>query len=98
MSIAYDRLRDEALVSTAWLAANLDRPGQRVVDMRKGDGYDAAHVPGAVSHGGSPFLRENSNVITPASFAALMVRLGIDQHTDIIAYDDGNGLFAARLW
>lgn len=98
MSAEHEKRRDEALVSVAWLADNLARPGQRIVDMRKGDGYDAAHIPGAVSHGGSPFLRENGDVVSSATFANLMAKLGIDPHTDVIAYDDGNGLFAARLW
>jgi thiosulfate/3-mercaptopyruvate sulfurtransferase len=54
--------RDAVLVSTDWLAANLDTPGLRVVDIRgkvlppgsqprylpKREDYEAAHVPGAV--------------------------------------------------
>ncbi len=55
-------LPDGAVVSTEWLAAHLDSPGIRVVDVRgkvlppghsprylpKRDDYDAGHVPGAV--------------------------------------------------
>ncbi|HEY5242414.1 MAG TPA: sulfurtransferase [Polyangiaceae bacterium] len=55
-------LPDGAVVSTEWLAAHLDRPGLRVIDVRgkvlppghsprylpKRDDYDAGHVPGAV--------------------------------------------------
>jgi thiosulfate/3-mercaptopyruvate sulfurtransferase len=54
--------RDSVLVSTDWLAANLDASGLRVVDIRgkvlppgskprylpKREEYDAGHVPGAV--------------------------------------------------
>ncbi len=55
-------LPDGAVVSTEWLAAHLDRPGIRVIDVRgkvlppghsprylpKRDDYDAGHVPGAL--------------------------------------------------
>jgi thiosulfate/3-mercaptopyruvate sulfurtransferase len=98
MAEQLDTRREEVLVTADWLARNLDRPGLRIVDMRKGDGYQFSHIPGAVTHGGSPFLRENSDVIVAGSFAAMMSRLGVDERTLVVAYDDGNGLFAARLW
>jgi len=98
MSENFPAWRDEVLVTTEWLARNVDAPGVRVVDMRKGDAYATAHVPGAVAPGGSLFLRGDGDVIDAESFAALMSRLGIDDDTLVIAYDDGNGLFAARLW
>ena len=41
--------RPELLVSTEWLAAHLDDPGIRIVDMRRAAGeYEAGHVPNAV--------------------------------------------------
>ena len=36
------------LVSTAWLATNLSRPGLRIVDCRTHADYTTAHVPGSV--------------------------------------------------
>ncbi len=98
MNGLFDSRRDAALVSTAWLAEHLDDADVLVIDMRKGDGYALAHVPCAVAHGGSPFLRDSGDVIAPGEFAAMMSRLGVDASTHMIAYDDGNGLFAARLW
>lgn len=98
MNGLFDSRRDAALVSTAWLAEHLDDADVLVIDMRKGDGYALTHVPGAVAHGGSPFLRDSGDVIVPGEFAAMMSRLGVDASTHMIAYDDGNGLFAARLW
>jgi thiosulfate/3-mercaptopyruvate sulfurtransferase len=88
----------EMLVTTDWLESRLYAPGLRIVDTRKGDGYAASHIAGAVAYGGGPFLRENGDVIGPEHFAALMSRLGIGNDTLIVAYDDGNNLFAARLW
>ncbi len=33
-----------------------------------------------------------------ADFAGFLRRLGVEAHTDLVAYDAGNGAFAARLW
>ncbi|MEX2482194.1 MAG: sulfurtransferase [Gammaproteobacteria bacterium] len=88
----------DQLVTTTWLADHLADPAMRIVDMRKGDGYTQAHIPSAIRYDESPFLRADGDVIGAEAFAALMSRLGIDGATEVIAYDDGNYLFAARLW
>ena len=98
MSDNYATWRHDVLVTTEWLSGHLDASGVRVVDMRKGDVYRTSHIPGAVAHGGSPFLRGDGDVIDAESFATMMSRLGVDEDTLVIAYDDGNSLFAARLW
>jgi len=36
------------LVDTEWLAANLARPGLRIVDLRSQPEYNSAHIPGSV--------------------------------------------------
>lgn len=86
------------LVTTDWLARHLSDPALRIVDTRKGDGYEAAHIPGAVALGTSPLLHDAGDVIESEAFEALMSRLGVGKDTMVIAYDDGNNLFAARLW
>lgn len=98
MTIEYPTLRDQVLVSTEWLSTHLDDTSVRIIDMRKGDVFEVSHIPRAVAHGGSSFLREEGDVISSGAFAAMMVRWGLDDDTCITAYDDGNGLFAARLW
>ncbi|MFN3846875.1 MAG: sulfurtransferase [Paracoccaceae bacterium] len=91
-------LPETPVVSADWLAANLDAPGLVIVDTRKGDGYAAAHIQGARKLALDPHLHHPGRVEDPEVFAAEMVRLGIGPDTDIIAYDDGNNLFGARLW
>ncbi|MEO8016672.1 MAG: sulfurtransferase [Pseudomonadota bacterium] len=67
--------------------------------------YASAHLPGAL------YLhldRDLSSPITersgrhplpdPASFARRLGELGVDADTQVIAYDQGNGAHAARLW
>jgi thiosulfate/3-mercaptopyruvate sulfurtransferase len=94
--------RPELLVSTEWLADHLNDPKIRVVDMRRAAGdYEKGHIPQAVylanddirdPHAAPTFLP------TRAEFEALMGRLGIDNSTRVIAYDERGGIYAARLW
>jgi thiosulfate/3-mercaptopyruvate sulfurtransferase len=106
------------LVSTQWLAAHLDEPGLRVVDVRWGvryengrgvsfddpDDYRAGHIPGAVFVGMVKDLSDPSHAVPdmlapPEQFAAAMGRLGIDNDTWVIAYDNmGLPLASARFW
>lgn len=88
----------EFLVSADWLEANLADPTIRIVDARKCEGYLEAHIPGSGRITARPFLREDGDVISPASFTAAMTELGVSPESTIIAYDDGSNLFAARLW
>lgn len=101
-----------SLVSTEWLAAQLGRPGLRIVDgswYLPNDGRDAAqeylnaHIPGAVFFD----LDASSDRSTslphmlpqPADFAARMSALGLDDESDIVVYDgSGTNLSAPRVW
>lgn len=67
--------------------------------------WAAAHVPGAVY---AHLERDLSGPAGPGlgrhpwpdaeAFAATLARWGIDCDTRVVAYDDGDGAFAARLW
>src|SRR5690349_1614198 len=102
-----------ALVSAEWLAAHLDDPAVRPVDVRwyltepaKGRvEYEQSHIPGA------PFMDMESDLTsprgqgpgrhplpTPAAFAAAAGRAGIGDETHVVAYDSSGGAAAARLW
>ena len=90
----------EMLVDTDWLAAHLNDSDIRIVDMRTKD-YDAGHIPGAV-YLANDDIRDPHHPPTflPSvpEFERLMGRLGIDNQTRVIAYDDRGGIYAARLW
>jgi thiosulfate/3-mercaptopyruvate sulfurtransferase len=102
MLAATSYARPELLVSTEWLAEHLNDPKIRVVDMRRAAGdYEKGHIPQAVylanddirdPHAAPTFLP------TQAGFEALIGRLGIDNSTRVIAYDERGGIYAARLW
>ena len=68
----------------AYLEAHI--PGARYADLNR----DLSAPVGA--HTGRHPLP------TPAAFAAALTRLGISNDSKVIAYDDANGSFAARLW
>ncbi|WP_371323026.1 sulfurtransferase [Dechloromonas sp. ZY10] len=100
-------------VDAATLAAHLDAPDWLVIDVRHqladpeyGErAYAAAHVPGA------RFLhcdRDLSGMVSggngrhplpdPAVFAARMAGLGLAPTTQVVVYDDAQGMIAGRLW
>jgi thiosulfate/3-mercaptopyruvate sulfurtransferase len=67
--------------------------------------YAKAHLPGAqfvhVDRDlSAPKTGKNGRhpLPTPEVAAALFSRLGIDDHKQVVAYDQGNGMYAARLW
>jgi thiosulfate/3-mercaptopyruvate sulfurtransferase len=102
------------LISTAELAARLADPALVIVDVRHdlgqpdtwGEGeYLRAHLPGArFAHLdrdlSAPKTGANGRhpLPTPAACAAVFGRLGIDSSKQVIAYDQGPGAYAARLW
>jgi thiosulfate/3-mercaptopyruvate sulfurtransferase len=102
------------LISTADLAQRLGSPGLVLIDVRHdlahpdawGEGqYRAAHLPGAV------FLHIDRDLSaaktgtngrhplpSPEACAKLFGRIGIDATTDVVAYDQSQGMYAARVW
>ncbi|HYL90162.1 MAG TPA: sulfurtransferase [Burkholderiales bacterium] len=101
----------KTLVSTAELAANLDR--WRVFDCRHellepqlGESqYREAHIPGAVFASldrdlSSPKSGKNGRhpLPDPNLFGAWLGRCGVNPTDPIVCYDAANGATAARLW
>lgn len=101
------------IVQPRWLLARMYEPDLVIVDCRFQLGapeagrkaYEQDHIPGALyadleadlsapitEHGGRHPLTDSQ------SFAAFIGKLGIDQDTRVVAYDDQGGAFAARLW
>lgn len=76
------------------------------LDGRSGhDAFLTGHLPGARwvdldAELSSPATPTNGRhpLPSPAVFAAAMRRLGVDDTTPVVAYDDASGSVAARLW
>jgi thiosulfate/3-mercaptopyruvate sulfurtransferase len=101
------------ILSTDELAAIAEAPDTAVVDCRftlddpdwGAREYQAAHIPGAVytsldrDLSGSKTGRNGRHPLPdPTVLAQTLSRCGIGVHTQVVAYDQDAGAFAARLW
>lgn len=101
------------LISTEELAAHLDDPNWAIVDCRFDlaqtewgrEAYREAHIPGAVY---AHLDLDLSGLKTETSgrhplpdemrFLMRVSRWGIGNDTQVVAYDQDNGMWASRLW
>ena len=92
----------ERLVTTEWLAANLDTPGLVVVESDEDVLlYDTGHLPGAVKVDWHLELNDQvtRDYLDPAAFAALCAAKGIGRDDAIVFYGDNFNWWAAyALW
>lgn len=106
-------MRFETLIAPETLAPLLTDPRLLIVDCRyslahPGAGEQAwrqGHLPGAVY---AHLERDLSAPVTPQTgrhplpppevFATTLSRWGVASQTQVVAYDDASGMFAARLW
>ena len=101
------------LITTDALSMHLHDPAHVVIDCRfrlddTGWGareYRAAHIPGAAyahldADLSGPRTGTNGRhpLPDPSTLAATLGRLGVTSGTQVVAYDQGNGMFASRLW
>jgi len=102
------------LINPAQLAERLTDPAYVVVDVRHDlarperwgeDQYEAGHLPGArFAHLDRDLSAQKTGrngrhpLPSPEDAAALFGRLGIAPGTQVVAYDQGSGMFASRLW
>lgn len=101
------------IVHKEWLLSNLNQRDVRIIDCRFAlanpelgkQEYDHSHIPGAVYfdlekdlsgqvgiHGGRHPMPDINDLKEKLQTA------GIDQDTTIVAYDNGEGAYAARFW
>lgn len=101
------------LVSAAQLSAHLGDRDLVIVDCRFAlddvewgrRAYAEAHIPGAVyadlNHDlAGPRTGTNGRhpLPDPEAFRSTLGRLGIAEGVQVVAYDQGNGMYASRLW
>ncbi|HEY8508215.1 MAG TPA: sulfurtransferase [Steroidobacteraceae bacterium] len=101
------------LIEAAPLAAMLQDPDVVILDCRFDlmrpewgrQAYEAGHIPGALY---AHLDEDLSGTVTPQTgrhplpsrerFAETLGRWGIDSRVQVVAYDQANSAFAARLW
>ena len=101
------------IVSADELLAHLNDPAWVIVDTRHllqdfGAGrrlYDAVHIPGAFfaeteTDLAGPKTGKNGRhpMPDPQKFAAFLRELGVNDDTQLVAYDAGSDMYAARFW
>lgn len=103
----------QVLVSAEQLAAHIGDPQWRIFDCRHDLGdtaygekaYRKGHIPGALFlqldrdlSGATSGANGRHPLPDIAAFAATMSACGVDVKTQVVAYDNEGGIFAARLW
>jgi thiosulfate/3-mercaptopyruvate sulfurtransferase len=103
----------QTLIDAQTLAGLIADPNLRVIDCRFDLGNPAygreCFTKGHLPHGVYALLEEDLSgprlpwsgrhpLPDPLTLAATFGRLGIETNTQVIAYDDSNGMYAARLW
>jgi thiosulfate/3-mercaptopyruvate sulfurtransferase len=88
----------QALVTTQWVADNLNNPAVRIVEISVETSlYATEHLPGAVNFSWTSQLQDpvRRDIITRDNFEALLSAAGIRLDTHVILYGDNNNWFAA---
>lgn len=89
------------VVDTDWLQNYYKHHSVVVVDVRDISNYKEGHIPGAVNIPVQETFRTNSNIELVAPIGhiqELLSEAGIDNDTNIILYDDGEFVNAARVF
>ena len=87
----------EVLVTTDWVAARLDDPQVRLVEVSVDtQAYDSGHIPGAIGWSWKEDTQDTlrRDIPNPAAFGALMSEAGISNDTTVVLYGDLDNWFA----
>ncbi len=86
------------LVTTEWLAQNLDNNKVRVIEVSVNPGvYERAHIPGAVNFSWHNDLNDKvrRDIVGKEAFEQLLSKAGVGPDTTVVLYGDTNNWFAA---
>ncbi len=90
----------EALLSTEWVANNLDKIRLVEVDVDTTQ-YATGHIEGAIAFNWQTQLQDNvaRDILSKEEFESLLSKAGITPETHVVLYGDNNNWFAAyALW
>jgi thiosulfate/3-mercaptopyruvate sulfurtransferase len=93
-----DYKHPEVLVSTDWVAQNLNSPGFRLVEVDVDTtAYAKGHIPGAVGWNWQTQLQDpvRRDLIEKSELERLLGDSGVSKDTTVLLYGDNNNWFAA---
>ncbi len=88
------------IVSAEWLARHLGNPSLVILDARDKSSYKNGHIRGAVNLAMTSTFdpdRADGRLATAKTITRLFSEVGIDLDTEVVVYDDGEFLHAARI-
>ncbi len=91
----------EVLVSTAWLAENLNDPGLRILESDEDILlYELGHIPNAQKIDWLADLNDDTvrDYVNRETFQEVIRRFGIDENTTVILYGDKNNWWATYAY
>lgn len=96
-------VRKDLLIETEEAAKLLNAPNVRIIDAVDESAYDRAHIPGAVNLFYLTFAnleerKKSGYPVSPKEAERLFGDAGIDEKTQVIVYDGGEGPFASGVW
>lgn len=86
------------LVTTEWLAENLDNDKVRLIEVSVNPGvYERGHIPGAVNYSWHTDLNDTvrRDIVSKENFEKLLSNSGVTDDTTVVLYGDTNNWFAA---
>ncbi len=89
---------ERVVVSTDWLAANLDNPNVRVIEVSVIPGvYERGHIPGTVNFVWHTDFVDTvkRDIVSRERFEELVRAAGINDDSTVVLYGDNNNWFAA---
>jgi thiosulfate/3-mercaptopyruvate sulfurtransferase len=94
--------RPDSLVSTQWVADNLDNPKVRLIEVDVDTAaYETGHAPGAVGWNWKADLETQlmRDIADKEGIEKLLSEAGVDKDTTVVLYGDNSNWFAAyALW
>jgi thiosulfate/3-mercaptopyruvate sulfurtransferase len=90
------------LIDTDWLAANIDRAGLLILDVRSTGEFDTGHIAGAVNVPPADMTaivdRNNNMAPSAADFTAVLQAAGVNGGASLVIVDGGNLRWASRMF
>lgn len=96
-----DYSNPDALVTTDWLAANLDDPAIRIIEVDEDtEAYGRSHIPGSISWNWTTDLHHpvRRDYLDKDGFSDLLAAAGVTEDTTVVLYGGNNNWFAAYAY